>query len=100
MNTYSVTSSVTRLGDLAELVMGQAPPGAECNFDQKMPTKRDNIGDLVLNILLLCGIIILFAVMAGLMMGGGRAFLSKVLPGRVAGSAEERQIIRLHLGDE
>lgn len=86
--------------DEAENLLAKVRYDGAVTFDQKMPTRRDNIGDLVLNILLLCGIIIVFAVMAGLMMGGGRALLSKILPGRVADSTEERQIIRLHLGDE
>jgi len=86
--------------DEAEKLLARVRYDGAVTFDQKPPTRRDNIGDLVLNILLLCGIIIVFALVAGLMMGGGRALLSKVLPGKVGQPPEDQGFIRLHLGDE
>jgi type I restriction enzyme S subunit len=34
MTADSITSRKTRLGEIADFVMGQAPPGAECNFSE------------------------------------------------------------------
>jgi type I restriction enzyme S subunit len=35
MSGYSMTWTRTQLGNIADFVMGQAPPGAECNFAEK-----------------------------------------------------------------
>ena len=43
-------------------------------MDQYVPTQRDNIGNLVVNAFVLIGILLSFAVVSGLTVGGWRAY--------------------------
>ena len=45
--------------------------------------KKNNLGNLLLNVFLLCGILIVFAAVAGLAFGGIRIFFNRILPERV-----------------
>ena len=43
-------------------------------LDEYVPTRRDNIGNLVINAFILIGILLSFAVVSGLAVGGWKAF--------------------------
>ena len=45
--------------------------------------KKNNLANLLLNVFLLCGILIVFAAVAGLAFGGIRIFFNRILPERV-----------------
>ena len=62
-------------------------------------TKRDNLANLLVNIIYLCGIIIGFALVAGLAFGGLRVFIRRVFLERFFGEKEEVRFIALHLSD-
>jgi len=62
-------------------------------------TKRDNLANLLVNIIYLCGIIIGFALVAGLAFGGLRVFIRRVFLERFFGEKEEARFIALHLSD-
>ena len=47
---------------------------AEVTLDEYVPTRRDNIGDLVINAFILIGILLAFSIVSGLAFGGLRAF--------------------------
>ena len=86
--------------DEAEKLLSRVRYEANMTLSQTVPSQRDNIGDLVLNIVLLCAIIAGFALMAGLAVGGGRILLARLFPGRGIDSSADREIIRLRLSDQ
>jgi hypothetical protein len=58
-------------------------------------TKKENFGDFLLNLSILIGIVIIFAVVSGLLFGGFRH-----LRHRGGASGEGEAVISLHLGDQ
>jgi hypothetical protein len=62
-------------------------------------TTKDNLANLLVNIIILCGIVILFAAVAGLAFGGVRVLVKKLLPERVFERREEVEFIALHLSE-
>ena len=60
--------------DAAERLLAQVKYQASVTLDQYVPTQRDNIGNLVINAFVLIGILLAFAVISGLAVGGWRAF--------------------------
>ncbi len=60
-------------------------------------SKRDNIGNLIVNIFILIGIVLLFAAVMGVMFGGVRVVLKRLFPERVFDRPEDVEIIRLNL---
>jgi hypothetical protein len=62
-------------------------------------SKRDNLANLLVNIIYLCGIIIGFALVAGLAFGGLRVFVRRVFLERLLGEKEDVRFIALHLSD-
>jgi len=60
--------------DTAERLLSQIRYQATVTLDEYVPTKRDNIGNLVVNAFSLIGILLAFALVSGLAVGGFRAF--------------------------
>ncbi len=60
--------------DTAERLLAQVKYQASVTLDQYVPTRRDNIGNLVINAFVLIGILLSFALVSGLALGGWRAF--------------------------
>jgi hypothetical protein len=61
-------------------------------------TKRDNLANLLVNIIVLCGILIGFSAIAGIAFGGARVVLRKFLPHRVF-DRPENEFISLQLSE-
>jgi hypothetical protein len=61
--------------------------------------KRDNIGNLLVAVIVLTGIILLFALALGLAFGGMRILLKRLFPNRFFDRQEDVEIIRLRLSD-
>jgi hypothetical protein len=59
--------------DYAENLLSQVRYQAEVTLDEYVPTRKDNIGDLVINAFVLIGILLAFAVASGFALGGFRA---------------------------
>jgi len=59
--------------------------------------KKHNIGTFVWGTFLLCGILMLFAVFAGLAFGGVRILLRRIFPNRMSQHPDELEFISLHL---
>ena len=97
-------AAAKRSGPLVAVVMSPADPDfaerllagvryqAEITRDEYVPTRRDNIGVLFLNVFVLIGILLGFAVVSGLAVGGVRTFLRRLRKG-----AEPEPMILLHL---
>lgn len=60
-------------------------------------SKRDNIGNLIVNIFVLIGVVLLFALVLGVVFGGTRVVLKRIFPDRVFDRPEDVEIIRLNL---
>jgi len=78
--------------DAAERLLGQVRYQATVTVDEYVPTKRDNIGNLVVNAFVLIGILLAFALVSGLLVGGFRAFLHRGKRGEEADA-----ILTLHI---
>jgi hypothetical protein len=63
-------------------------------------TKRDNVANLLVNVIVLCGIIGGFAIVAGIAFGGLRVLMRQLLPERELRRQEEAEFISLHLSDK
>jgi hypothetical protein len=80
--------------DFAEKVLGEVHYQAEVVRHEYTPTRRDNIGDMILNVFVLIGILLAFSVFSGLALGGVRAFMRRGKAGEEADA-----MITLHLGN-
>jgi len=60
-------------------------------------SKRDNIGNLILGVFALIGIILLISLVFGVFFGGVRVLMKRVLPNRVFDRPEDVEFIQLHL---
>ena len=69
--------------DAAERLLGQVRYQADVTRDEYVPTRRDNIGNLVINAFILIGILLAFSLVSGL--GVGR------LPGSPAARQDGRR---------
>jgi len=63
-------------------------------------SKKDNIGNLIVNVIILCGIICGLAVVAGIAFRGLRILVQRLLPERVRQRREEMEFTALHLSDK
>jgi len=63
-------------------------------------SKRDNIGNLILGIFALIGIILLISFIFGVFFGGIRLLVKRFFPGRVFDRPEDIEFIQLHLRRE
>ncbi len=61
--------------------------------------KRDNLANLLFNVIVLCGIVIGLALVVGVGFGGVRILAKRLFPGRVFDRPDEMEIISLHLDD-
>jgi hypothetical protein len=59
--------------------------------------KKNNMANLLVNIIILCGILMGLALIAGLAFGGIRVAFSRLLPGRLFDRPENVEFIALHL---
>lgn len=70
---------------------------ADVTWNERVPTGRDNVGNLLVNIFALTGIILGFALVVGIMFGGVRVLLKRLFPDRVFDRPEDVEIIQLKL---
>jgi hypothetical protein len=61
--------------------------------------KKNNLGNLLINVFLLCGILIVFAGVAGVAFGGIRIFFNHILPEKVLHRQKDVDFISLNLSD-
>lgn len=78
--------------DAAERLLAQVRYQAEVTRDERVPTLRDNIGNLVVNAFVLTGLLLVFCVVSGLAVGGTRAYLRHFRKGE-----DPEAMITLHL---
>jgi len=99
-----------RSGPLVIAVNGNVPESeaqsllASVNYDANVtwnqPAKsnlRDNMGNLIVGIFMLIGVILVIALIFGFAFGGVRVLAKKLFPNRVFDRPEDVEIIQLHL---
>ena len=99
-------SIVKRTGPLVAVVFNSKDPNsgerllsqvryeASVTTGEKLPTKKDNWGNFMVNVSILIGLLLVFALLSGLLFGGLRTLLRR---GGADGEGEE--MITLHLSD-
>jgi hypothetical protein len=71
---------------------------AEVTWDQATSvSKRDNIGNLIVAVFALIGILLLFSLIFGVFFGGIKVLLRRWFPERAFGKPDDVEIIQLHL---
>ena len=101
---------VRRTGPIIEVVTGATGSSeaqtllnsvnyeAEVTWDEATSvSKRDNIGNLIVAVFALIGIILLISLIFGVFFGGIRVVMKRLFPDRVFDRPEDVEIIQLHL---
>jgi hypothetical protein len=78
--------------DYAENLLSQVRYQAQVTLDEYVPSRKDNIGDLVINAFILIGILLAFSVVSGFALGGYRALRRRSRHGEEADA-----LVTLHL---
>lgn len=102
-----------RTGPIVVIVSGAPSPSeaksllASVNYEADVTwnentyfDKRNNMGNLVWNAMLLCGILMAFAVVAGIAFGGLRVLVQRIIPERIFHREEQVDFISLQLGEK
>ena len=63
-------------------------------------SKKDNLANFLFNAIILCGIVVGLALVAGVAFGGMRLVIKRVFPDSVFNRREAAEFISLHLEDE
>ena len=63
-------------------------------------TKKDNLANFLFNAIVLCGIVVGLALVAGVAFGGLRLMIKRFFPDSVFDRREAVEFISLHLEDE
>jgi hypothetical protein len=106
------SSRVKRSGPIVAVVSGQVSNGDakslldQVNYDADVTwnqntffSKRDNLGNLLVGVILLVAILMGFALVAGLLFGGFRLLMKRLFPDRLFDRSRDVEIISLKLGD-
>jgi len=80
--------------DEAERVLSRVRYQAAVTLPQKPPSPKDNPGNLLLNVALLIGILIVFCAISGLAFGALRQLFRRVVP-----AEDGESMVMLHLSD-
>ncbi len=100
-----------RSGPIVAVVAGKIPAGeaksllASVNYDADVTwnqntffDKRNNVANLLVNVIFLIAILIGFALVVGLAFGGVRLAIKRLFPGKIFDRPEDMEIIQLKLG--
>ncbi len=84
----------------AKSFLGQINYDADVTWNQNTYfTRRDNVANLIVGVIILAAIICGMAVVVGLAFGGFRVLMKRLFPDRVFDRPEQAEIIALHLSD-
>lgn len=82
---------------LADVLFSQVNYAISVTWNQYVPTEKDNIGKMMLNIFWLAGFILLFSFLAGLSYGGVRVLAKKFIPIPIFDRPSQVEIIQLRI---
>ncbi len=90
-------TGATGSGD-AQTLLNSVNYEAEVTWNEATSvSKRDNIGNLIVGVFALIGIILLISIIFGVFFGGTRILMKRLFPDRVFDRPEDVEIIQLHL---
>jgi hypothetical protein len=93
----AIVTGATGSGD-AKNLLNSVNYEAEVTWDEATSvSKRDNIGNLIVAVFTLIGILLLISIIFGVFFGGIRVLLNRLFPKRVLGRGEDVDFIQLHL---
>jgi hypothetical protein len=85
------------LGEV-KVLLGSVSYDAEVTWNENTyAKKKDNLANLLFNVIVLCGILMGFALLGGLAFGGFRVLMKRFFPDTIFDRPDEVQIISLHL---
>ena len=70
---------------------------AEVTWNQAAPSQKDNVANLIVNIMYLSFIIVGFMFILGIAFGGFRVFMKKFFPGKLIDRPDDVEFIKLNL---
>ena len=86
--------------DDAKSLLGAVNYEADVTWNENTYTgKKNNLGNLLLNVFMLCAILMAFSAIAGLAFGGIRIFFNRILPESLLHREKEVEFISLHLSE-
>jgi hypothetical protein len=62
-------------------------------------SKKDNLANLLFNVIVLCGVVVGLSLVAGVAFGGIRILMKRLFPDRVFDRSEDMEFISLHLDE-
>lgn len=84
----------------ANALLGSVSYEADVTWNENTyVSKKDNLANLLFNVIVLCGVVVGLSLVAGLAFGGFRILMKRIFPDRVFDRPDDREIISLHLGD-
>ena len=83
----------------AKALLNQVNYDADVTWNEKAYNPRDNIGNLVIGVFTLIGVLLLFTLVIGISFGGLRILAKRLFPDRVFDRSQDVEIIQLHLRD-
>ncbi|HZP16490.1 MAG TPA: DUF6599 family protein [Terriglobales bacterium] len=83
----------------AKALLSQINYDADVTWNERTPTRRDNVANLIVGVIILAAIIGGISIVAGLAFGGFRLVIKRLFPNRVFDRPEQMEIIALHLSD-
>ena len=87
--------------DEAKTLLGAVNYEADVTWNENTYTgKKNNLGNLLLNVFLLCAILMAFSAIAGLAFGGIRIFFNRILPESLLHREKDVEFISLHLSED
>lgn len=85
----------------AKSLLGSVNYDADVTWNQNtFFNQKNNLANLLVNIVILCGVILGIMLVAGFAFGGVRILLQRLMPSRGYGKSEEVEFISLHLEEE
>jgi uncharacterized protein DUF6599 len=95
----AILSGAVSNGD-AKSFLGQINYDADVTWNQNTYfTRRDNVANLIVGVIILAAIICGMAVVVGLAFGGFRVLMKRLFPDKVFDRPDQVEIIALHLSD-
>ncbi len=103
--------TLRRSGPLLIVISGEMPAGeaqtlaesinyqVDVTWNERTSLGANNPGPLIVGTIILSGIIVAFAIIAGVAFGGFRILMKRLFPDRVFDRPEDMEVIRLNLRD-
>jgi hypothetical protein len=85
----------------AKSLLGSVNYDADVTWNQNtFFNQKNNLANLLVNVVILCGVLLGIMLVAGLAFGGVRVMARRVFPSQVFGRAEDVEFISLHLEED